>query len=277
MTNGKLRVLAFGAHPDDCDFCCGGTAALYARAGHAVRFVSLTNGDAGHHLLGGGRLAQCRREEARAAAAAIGIEYVVLDHHDGELLPTLENRRQIIGLIRDFQPDLVLSPRPNDYHPDHRYTAQLVQDAAYMITVPNVCAFAEHLMRNPVIVYVSDRFQRPYPFQADVVVSIDETVQAKLAMLHCHQSQVYEWLPYNGGYAEQVPADDAGRRAWLAAHLEPQLRFDADRYRSKMVQLYGSEVGGQVRYAEAFEVSEYGAPLTLDNLHYLFPFFLATK
>jgi LmbE family N-acetylglucosaminyl deacetylase len=273
MMDGKLRVLAFGAHPDDCDFCCAGTAALYARAGHTVRFVSLTNGDAGHHLMGGARLAQRRREEARDSAAVIGIEYVVLDNHDGELLPTLENRKQIIGLIRDFQPDLVLSPRPNDYHPDHRYTAQLVQDAAYMITVPNVCAFAEHLMRNPVIAYVSDRFQKPYPFQADVVVSIDETVEAKIAMLDCHRSQVYEWLPYNGGYEDQVPEGDEARRARLAVQLEPHLRFDADRYRSKLVELYGPEVGARVRYAEAFEVSEYGAPLTPDNLRRLFPFF----
>jgi LmbE family N-acetylglucosaminyl deacetylase len=272
MVDGKLRVLAFGAHPDDCDFCAGGTAALLARGGHSVWFVSLTNGDAGHHLMGGATLAKRRRAEAHAAAAVIGIDYVVLDHHDGELLPTLENRREIIGLIRAFRPDLILSPRPSDYHPDHRYTAQLVQDAAYMVTVPNVGAFDPHLMTNPAILYVSDRFQKPYPFKADVVVAIDETVEAKRAMLQCHASQYYEWLPYNGGYLEEVPDGEPARRTWLAAHLEPGLRHDADRYRARLVELYGAEVGERVRYAEAFEISEYGASLTPADLRTLFPF-----
>src|SRR5689334_10381543 len=215
MADDRLRVLAFGAHPDDCDFTAGGVGALYTRQGHEVLFVSVTNGDAGHHEMGGARLAQRRRAEAAAAGAAIGIRYEVLDNHDGELLPTLENRRQIISIIRSFRPDLVMTPRPNDYHPDHRYTSQLIQDAAYMVTVPNVCAFAEHLPVDPVIVYVSDTFQRPYPFTPDVVVAIDDVVEQKVDMAACHVSQVYEWLPYNGRYLDQVPADPGARRAWL--------------------------------------------------------------
>ena len=98
MAEQRLRVLVFGAHPDDCDFTAGGVAALYARQGHEVLFISVTNGDAGHHEIGGARLAQRRRAEAAAAGAAIGIRYELLDIHDGQLLPTLENRRQIIPL-----------------------------------------------------------------------------------------------------------------------------------------------------------------------------------
>ncbi|HWQ12727.1 MAG TPA: PIG-L family deacetylase [Roseiflexaceae bacterium] len=273
MSDAKLRVLVFGAHPDDCDFTAGGVAALYARQGHTVRFVSVTNGDAGHHETGGARLAQRRRAEAEAAGAVIGVEYQVLDNHDGQLMPTLENRWQIIALIREFRPDLIMSPRPNDYHPDHRYTAQLIQDAAYMVTVPNVVAFHEHLPRDPVIVYVSDTFQKPYPFTPDVVVAIDEVVDRKLDMFHAHTSQFYEWLPYNGGYLSEVPADEGARRAWLRRRYEPRLRRDAERFRDKLIELYGAEIGRRVQYAEAFEGCEYGGRLTPENMRRLFPFF----
>jgi LmbE family N-acetylglucosaminyl deacetylase len=272
MAEDRLRVLVIGAHPDDCDFGAGGVAALYARQGHQVLFVSVTNGDAGHHQSGGALLAQRRRAEAAAAGAAIGIDYQLLDIHDGEVRPTLENRRRIIELIRTFRPDLVMSPRPNDYHPDHRYTAQLIQDAAYMVTVPNVCAFIPHLPSNPVIVYVSDTFQKPYPFAPDVVVSIDEVVDRKVDMLDAHVSQVYEWLPYNGGYLDQVPTAPEQRRAWLRQHMDQRMRRDAERYRALLIARYGEQAGRAVQYAEAFESCEYGAPLTEQNIKRLFPF-----
>jgi LmbE family N-acetylglucosaminyl deacetylase len=272
MAEEQLRVLVFGAHPDDCNEDAGGVAALYARQGHEVLFISVTNGDAGHHQMGGARLAQRRRAEANAAGAAIGIRYQLLDIHDGELLPTLENRRQIITVIRNFRPDLIMSPRPNDYHPDHRYTAQLIQDAAYMVTVPNVCAFSEHLTENPAIVYVSDSFQKPYPFTPNVVISIDEVVEQKVDMLDAHVSQYYEWLPYNEGYLDQVPAAPGERRAWLRRRWDERMRRDADRYRDLLIARYGEQAGRAVEYAEAFEWCEYGAPLTEQNIGRLFPF-----
>ncbi|MFH1084891.1 MAG: PIG-L family deacetylase, partial [Chloroflexota bacterium] len=172
-TPEPLRLLVFGAHPDDCDIKAGGLAALYSRAGHHARLVSLTNGDAGHHAMGGAALAQRRRAEAQAAGRCLGADYLVLDHHDGELLPDLAVRREVVGLIREFHPDLVASPRPWDYHPDHRATAQLVLDAIYLCTVPNFAAFAPHLRRMPVLVYVHDGFSSPRPFQPTVVVDID--------------------------------------------------------------------------------------------------------
>ena len=272
MSNDRLRVLVFGAHPDDCEFTAGGVAALYARQGHQVMFVSVTNGDAGHQDTGGARLAQRRRAEALAAAAVIGVEYTLLDNHDGELLPTIENRRQIIGLIRDFRPDLMMSPRPNDYHPDHRYTSQLIQDAAFMVMVPNICAFAEHLPYNPAIVYVGDTFQKPAPFTPDVVVSIDDVVEQKVDLLHAHESQVYEWLPYVGGYLNNVPAAPAERRPWLRQALDRRLRRDADRFRELLIARYGDAPGRGVTYAEAFEWCEYGAAKTEAALTRLFPF-----
>jgi LmbE family N-acetylglucosaminyl deacetylase len=273
MANDRLRVLVIGAHPDDCDITAGGVAALYAQQGHTVTFVSVTNGDAGHHEMGGGTLARRRLGEAAAAGKAIGIEYRILDNHDGQLLPTLDRRDQIIALIRELRPDLVMSPRPNDYHPDHRYTAQLIQDAAYMVTVPNVAAHSPHLPKNPVIVYVSDHFKKPYPFTPDVAVAIDSVVEKKIDMLHAHVSQFYEWLPYNGGYLESVPAGDAERRAWLRDRFQPRLGGIADRFRPLLAKFYGEERAAKIQYAEAFEGCEYGLPLTQENIPRLFPFF----
>ncbi|MBI1831653.1 MAG: PIG-L family deacetylase [Planctomycetes bacterium] len=267
----SLRLLIIGAHPDDADYAAGGTAALYAAAGHTVRMVSLTNGDAGHHEMPGPRLANRRRKEAAAAGAIIGAVYETLDIHDGELMPTLENRWKVIHLIRTFNPDLILTHRPNDYHPDHRYTSQLVQDAAYMITVPAVVPGTPHLMKNPVIAYLPDEFQKPYPFSPAVAVDVGPVIDKIVAMLHCHQSQFYEWLAYNTGTLDQVPKSDAERRAWLGAQVKDRLRKQADRFRPQLEQCYGTNRGGKVEYAEAFEPCEYGAPLDTEAMARLFP------
>ena len=268
----QLRIIVFGAHPDDCDLVAGGTAALWAQAGHHVKFVSVTNGDAGHQTMAGAALAQRRKAETQASAKVLGIEYEVLDNHDGELLPTLENRRQIIRLIREHRPHLVLGPRPNDYHPDHRYTAVLVQDAAYMVTVPNVVAFAEHLARNPIIMHATDHFQKPYPFSPDVIVDIDSTIEKKIAAIACHESQFFEWLPYNAGNLHEVPARETERRAWLHERMSRRLARDAERFRNLLIERYGNERGAKVRFAEAFELCEYGAPLTPEAKQQLFEF-----
>ena len=271
VPEGSLRILVIGAHMDDADIKAGGTAARYAALGHDVRLVSLTNGEAGHHKQGGATLANRRRAEAEAAAETIGVEYVTFDIHEGELTPSIENRNKVIRLIREYEPDLVFTHRPNDYHPDHRYGSDLVQDAAYMVTVPNICTDTPHLMYNPVICYLSDEFEKPEPLDPDVVVPIDDVIEAKLEMLHCHESQMYEWLPYNVGTLDEIPDDDAGRREWLRDRWLPDFAAIADRYRDQLVEQYG-EAGADVRYAEAYEHCEYGGRLTDENRPVLFPF-----
>jgi LmbE family N-acetylglucosaminyl deacetylase len=268
----RLRVMIIGAHPDDAEKA-GGTAAKYAALGYKVLLVSMTNGDAGHYKIGGGVLAKRRKEEARLAGDVIGSEYLVLDNHDGELMPTLENRRQVIGLIRKFNPDLIITHRTNDYHPDHRYTGILIQDAAYMVTVPNILAGTPHLDKNPVIMYMNDRFTKPSAFEPDVVVGIDDVIEKKMDMYHCHKSQMYEWLPFNRGALDEVPENDSERRAWLGERLKRNDEITADKYRNKLIKLYGEKKGSRIRYAEAFENSEYGSSLSDTNLKILFPFF----
>ena len=266
------RILLLGAHPDDCDLKAGGTASKWRRLGCEVKMVSVTDGGAGHHLQHGPALVQRRRDEARAAGAVIGATYDVLDHPDGGLMPTLEARHTLIRLIRGFRPDLILTHRPNDYHPDHRYTSVLVQDAAYMITVPAVCPDAPHLERNPVIAYFSDDFKKPAPFHPDVVVDVGDELGRMVDMLHCHASQFYEWLPYNGGYAGEAPTDAAARRSWLDERFRSRIRPLADRWRDLLVHTYGEEQGRRVECVEGFEASEYGAPLDAAARALLFPF-----
>ena len=268
-TDGKLNIIAFGAHPDDCDQRAGGTAAKYAALGHRVRFVSVTNGDAGHQTEGGGALAARRRAEARESGRRLGIDYVVLDNHDGELLPTLAVREQIIRQIRLWNADLVLAPRPNDYHPDHRYTGILVQDAAYMVVVPNVAPDTPALRKNPVFMYFEDGFQKPQPFSPDVAVSIDEVIDKKIDGLDSHVSQMYEWLPWVADSLESVPKDPAARRRWL---FETRAGRPTPAVRATLVKWYGAEKGNAVRYAEAFEICEYGARPDEAMIRKLFPF-----
>lgn len=268
------RLLVIGAHPDDPDIRAGGLACSCADAGHDVRFVSLTDGRGGHHEQSGTELVDRRREEAAAAAEVAGIEYRVLDNPDGRLEPTLENREDVIRLIREYDPDVVLTHRTNDYHPDHRYASQLVRDAAYMVTVPNVCPDTPALESNPVFAYLLDSFERPYPFTPDVVVPIDEAmVDRKYDMLDCHESQMYEWLPYNKGELEVVPDDPDERREWLTTDPIPALeamRNTASRFRGRLIEGYGADRGREVEYAEAFEVSEYGGELTPELASELF-------
>jgi LmbE family N-acetylglucosaminyl deacetylase len=273
MSDTPLRVLIVGAHPDDADYSAGGAAALHAALGSVVKMVSVTDGRAGHHAHPGPELVRRRRAEAAAAGAVIGATYDVLDSPDGGLLPTLENRYAIIRLIRTFRPDLVLTHRPNDYHPDHRYTSQLVQDAAYMVTVPAVVPEVPHLPRDPVIAYLPDDFQKPYPLEPSVAVDVGPVLDRIVAMLHCHTSQFYEWLPYNQGVLDRVPADEAGRRRWLTEHVQARLRPRAVKYRSLLCELYGEERGKRVEFAEAFEPCEYGARMTDAVRRRLFPFF----
>lgn len=275
-SDGKLRIIAFGAHPDDCDGRAGGTAIKWAALGHHVKFVSVTSGDAGHQSQGGGALALRRRAEAKEAGKRFGIEeYETLDNHDGELVPSLEVRHQIIRRIRQWNADLVLGPRPWDYHPDHRYTGVLIQDAAYMVVVPNVCPDTPALRRNPVFMYFQDGFQKPYPFRPDVAVSIDDVIDKKVYATDAHTSQMYEWLPWVAGNLDSVPKDPKARLEWLRMSRGGG-RGLSDVMREAVKKWYGAQADS-IRAVEAFEVCEYGRRPSDQELRRLFPFFPASK
>lgn len=265
-----LRIIAIFAHPDDAEAKMGGTAALWAEMGHEVKFVSLTNGNHGHHEMGGGVLANIRREESYEAARRLGVkEYVVFDNHDAELLPHLHIRHDVIREIRKWEADIVIGLRPNDYHPDHRYAGILVMDAAYMVVVPNVVSDTPPLRRNLVFLYMQDGFTRPYPFQPHIVVDIGSVLEKKLDGLDAHVSQMYEWLPWVDGILDQVPTDPTERRQWLSdRRLRPNV---TTAHLPALQKWYGSEAGSNVRYVEAFEIAEYGRRPSDEDIRRLFP------
>lgn len=270
--SSPVRLLVLCAHPDDAEFHAGGLAAIYGRLGHVVKFVTLTNGDAGHFQMSGAPLAQRRRKEAGAAAALIGATSESWDNHDGRLEPSLELRWQVIRELRTFEPDLVLTHRTNDYHPDHRAVGDVVRDASYMVTVPTVVPEVPILAKDPVVAYMPDRFTKPYPLQADVIVDVTDVVETVVDMLACHESQVFEWLPYNQRILDKVPKDPAGRRNWLRDWYFERLRPQADRYRKEIVAAYGPERGQALQFAEIYEISEYASPLDAAARQRLFPF-----
>jgi len=287
----QLRIMMIGAHPDDCEFCCGGLALKYTRAGHMVRFLSLCNGNGGHHILSPEATAARRREEANRVAALAGISYDIWDVSDCELMADLENRKRLVRHIREFCPDVIFSHRSNDYHADHRAAALLVQDASYLLIVPHFCPEVPAMKKMPVIMHFHDYFSNP-PFCPDMVVATDDVIDDKFRLLACHESQLFEWLPYTEGTLDTVPADPLRRLQWLREPCLPagdslpspeQLRKYARGssneyreaaasilYREKLLQRYG-QAGTGIRFAEAYAVSEYGTPLTEASAAVLFP------
>lgn len=266
----KINVVVIGAHPDDCDNDVGGTAILFAKAGHNVLFVSVTNGDAGHYEKGGGALAKIRMAEAQEAGKRFGVKYMVLDHHDGELMPTLDIRLEIIRIIRKWNADVVIGPRPNDYHPDHRNTAILLQDAAYMVIVPNVAADTPPLKKNPVFLYTEDGFQKPTPFQPDISVDITSVFDQKIYAMAAHESQFFEWLPWTSGKLDEVPKSEADRLKWLADWRKSPIN---ENVKKSLEKWYGTSKASTIKYAEAFEICEYGRRPSDEEIKKLFPFF----
>jgi len=272
--DGKLRIICFGAHPDDCELQAAATGAMWAAKGHHVLFVSVTNGDIGHWREAGGPLALRRKLEVEKAHKILGIQGVILDIHDGELLPTLENRRIITRLIREWKADVVMSHRPNDYHPDHRYTGVLVQDAAYMVTVPFFGPDVPPLQKNPAFFYYPDSFQKPNPFQPDVIVSVDATMDKKLEALLVMESQFQEGGA--NGSVDLMPADPEKRKQrtdQVRNSFDKRNQSIADKYRGKLQDWYSPEDAQKIRHAEAFEICEYGGRPNKAELKRLFPFF----
>ena len=288
----QLKVLMIGAHPDDNDICGGGLALKYAEAGHKVRFLSVCNGCGGHHVDKPADVAARRYGETQAVAKLAGIEYDVWDIPDCEVIADLETRKRLTRYVREFSPDIIFTHRTNDYHADHRNAAMLVQDASYLLIVPNFCPEAPAMQEMPVIMYFRDHFKNP-PFTPDVVISIDDVIDKKYELWNCHVSQFYEWLPFTYGTLDKVPKDPKDRLEWLhqprvsrdtpcelsellatkseSAHGEAKEATYAATYRTELVDRYG-EAGKKVIFAEAYELSEYGTQLDEENVKVLFPF-----
>ncbi len=269
MATDMCKLLVLGAHPDDAEFHAGGLAARYRKAGRDVKLVSVSNGGAGHHIYSSEQLVQIRRREAAEAGRVIGCEYETWDFPDARLEPNLEVRERIIREIRQWRPDLVLTHRPCDYHPDHRAVGQAVQDASYLVTVPLVCPETPHLSRDPVVAYMSDGFTKPYPMQIDVMLDISEELDTIVSMLAKHASQVFEFLPYNHGRRDPAPSDAQQRLTWLRSWYCELISRRSLQWGSLIAESIGLAEAPQ--WIEAYEISEYAGAADAGRLADLFP------
>ncbi len=283
-----MRVLMIGAHQDDNEFRCGGLAHKYVKMGYKVKFLSMCDGRGGHHIMGPEETTATRAKESAAVAEFLGVEYDVWDVPDCNLVADLATRKRLIRYIREFNPDMIIAHRTNDYHADHRASAQLVQDASYLLTVPNECPEVPAMRFMPVIMYNLDAFKNPV-FRPDIVIDMDDEIETKLHIAHLNACQVYEWLPYTKGWTD-VPEGEEERKEWLKGMNITSETTDeevmavpnkgyavryarvAARFRKELIEKYGEEKGSKIRYAEAFEVSEYGAQLTPELKEKLFNF-----
>lgn len=280
-----MKVLCIGAHQDDNEFRVGGMAYKWATAGHEVRFLSMLNGSGGHHIMTPEETSARRYKESQKVAELLNITYDVWDIDDCTLIADLETRWKMVNYIREFNPDLIIAHRTNDYHADHRASGTLVQDATYLLTVPHTCPETPAMRFMPVVMYNEDAFKYP-PFEADYVFKMDDVIDVKFEIAHINESQVYEWLPYTHG--ETVPEGEEARREWLkginitedttdeeilAQSRGYAVRFakTAIRFRDKLIERYGEE-GKKIRYAEAFQLSEYGRKPTQEMIDTLFNF-----
>lgn len=265
-----LRVVAFGAHPDDAELKFAGTAALMAAQGHKVKLVALTNGDVGHFAQAGGPLAQRRKAEVEACHKKLGVETEVLDIHDGELMPDLDTRKKVANIIRAWQADIVLSHRPWDYHPDHRAVGKLAEDAAVVVAAPFFTPYTPPTKRNPIFLFYSDGFQKPYPFDPIVAVGFDDVAQKKWDCVGDMPSQFADADSWQARYRGNAPADPAERAAMILNGVKQRSAEVANQHRALLVKLYGDQKGKAIKYAEAFELNQYGSGASVEELKQMF-------
>jgi len=254
-----LKVMFIGAHPDDPDVRCSGFARKLVEAGHRVRFVALCNGDKGHQFMASPELARRRFGESRKVISTLGIEdYIVGDTPDCEVEPTLEKRRWLTRVIREFGPHVIVTHRPNDYHCDHRATATLVQDATYLIGVPLWCPEVPVPDVIPTVFFMGDRFTQPTAFRPDFVIDVSACEDVIVDTFACHESQMFEWLvPEHGFSLSDVPSasDAEGRRAFIRKSALHLIADYATAFAESVERAYP---GRRPRLVEVYEKSEYG-------------------
>ncbi len=264
-----MRILCFGAHPDDAEWYAGGSLVYWASRGHEVYAISLTNGNIGHYKLDKDTLAMVRKREAEESARRGGYNSIVLDYPDGELVPSVEVRKEVARLIRDLRADVVITHRSLDYHPDHRACGILIQDAVFLVTVPNFVPESTALSQSPICLYMMDMFRKPQAFSPDFAVDVSEYMERKWDLLDAMSSQMYEWLPYLDHQLAEVPGEVDKRREWLKLRWEGLFRLPAIVFGGAFQSELAS-YGGRFEFVEFFELSEYGRKPSKVELEALF-------
>jgi LmbE family N-acetylglucosaminyl deacetylase len=268
----ETRVIVIAAHPDEADEYAGGTGALFAEMGNAVKFVSLTNGDAGHWQMTKDALTKRRYNEAKEAGKRLGVEYDVLNYHDGELENSIQLRKDVVKLIREWKADIVISFFPADgEHPDNMNAGKVVQEAAgFIANVPLFMPEVPCLAKSPVFLYMRDFYTRQLPHQFNIVIPIDETIEKKYASFDAHASQFYEFAPYQKGILNEVPKTPAGRIKFFEKYWGMYSAITPD-MKKILEKWYGSKKAAKFQYAEAFEIAPFSRYPSNEEMELLFP------
>jgi LmbE family N-acetylglucosaminyl deacetylase len=185
-----MNILAVGAHPDDIEILCAGTLARYAQQGHAIYMAVFTMGDMGDLAIEPAQLAAIRRKEAEASAALLKAQLLWGGVTDELVFPNEAQRRLMIDLLRQADPDVIITHSPNDYHPDHRYVSQLVFDSYFQKGLPHLPGQTQPACRfGQAVVYYMDNLGG-IEFLPTEYVDISSVIDTKCRMLQSHQSQV---------------------------------------------------------------------------------------
>lgn len=270
---GPPRVMVIGAHPDDADIICGATTVRLVERGFKVKFVSVTDGSMGHHILSPAEIAKVRRAETEEAARRFGLDgYDIYGYPDCGLYPSDDVRRLVARKIREYEPDFIFTHRTNDYHADHRATGQAVMDAGYLLGVPHWCEEAKPMRLRPVVLYMCDLFTYPRELKPDVMFDVDAYMDRWCDGLDAQVSQFYDWLPWDKGTTGEVKAlgdrsDIEKRNAYLRKYWAFRKVADAERFADAWRERYpGRRVP---KYMETYEISEYGRAPTQEDLDLL--------
>jgi LmbE family N-acetylglucosaminyl deacetylase len=186
-----MRILAVGAHPDDIEFLCGGTLAIYRRKGYEVFMCHVCDGNKGSSTYSSDELAKIRREEAIRSARVIGATSIWGGISDGEVVLDLNSRLKIINVIRQANPDLIMTHSPDDYHTDHINVSRLVFEACYLANLELWKTAYPASERLPYLYYMDT--EAGIDFNPTEYVDISDTIDMKIKMMLENKSQI-EWL-----------------------------------------------------------------------------------
>ncbi|GAO42705.1 PIG-L deacetylase family protein [Flavihumibacter petaseus] len=261
VSQKSLKVMVIFAHPDEGEIYTGGVTALYTKMGHQVKFMSLTNGDAGHHSMKPADLAKMRYQEAMESKKILSLgDYEVLDYHDKFLKNTREVQDKVIKSIREWNADIVFTYYPADGgHPDNMTAGYIVREAAPRL----------QMAKTPVFVYIRDFHTINFSYIPDFAVGIDAVWQTKLAACAAQKSQVNEAIPYKMGILEEVKASPEKQKKLVEENTYP-FSSVTNINMPALAKWYGSQTAS-VKYAEAFEIAEFGRQLKASEMREMFP------
>jgi len=272
MKHKEKRVIVICAHPDDAELTTGGTCILFSRLGYKIKYVSLTNGNKGHHEGTKNEIAIRRYNETQEVKKRMNCEYEILNNEDGELEANLKSRMEVIRLIREWKADIVITHPSYDYHPDHRNTALLVQDAAFLANVPKILPEVPAITESPLFLYTRGRYvnrQKPHP---DIVVDITPVEREKAYIIDAHASQIYEWLPWINRSNKIIPDKQEEKIEYILKEYVLKRGEIKEKDRPVVEKWYGSRAK-EVKTIEAFEICEFGRAVNDQDIRELFPMF----